>query len=457
MKGPKVVLIGAASAFFGRQTIWSMVKKPALTNGTLALVDCDKKKLGWMQAIAEKAIAATGVPLKLEVTTNRKDVLKKADFVILAFANEGVKLRGVDADISTKHGMTMCSADTVGPGGIMRTLREVPRQNEVLDDVKKLCPNAWVINWVNPTAAMGIAMMRNYPELNTLALCDGPHNPRFDKQICVDAGLAKSRDKVTDAMLSRLKIRSAGVNHFNWITELTYNGKDMIPTLTARLKSASQGEHVAASEKGKIHLTNHIAYQLANAMGYIPKCIWHTQEYLPYFQGHDVSKKDVLTIKKWDIKVRRKWMNDGWTDMREIASGKRLEAFLANTTADHASDIIETMWTGNGKQYYINTRNDGAVTNMTDDAYLELLSTVDMNGVRPLPYGDIPRPLWGFMHRVLDEHELAVEAAVTCDRKTLLKAFLASMVTVSIPDARACMEELLKKEKDYLPKKWQKR
>ncbi|MDE0839474.1 MAG: glycoside hydrolase family 4 [Kiritimatiellae bacterium] len=456
MKGPKVVLIGAGSAFFGRQTIWSMVKKPALTNGTLALVDCDKKKLGWMQAIAEKAIEATGVPLKLEVTTNRKTVLKKADFVILAFANEGVKLRGVDADISTKHGMTMCSADTVGPGGIMRTLREVPRQNEVLDDVKKLCPNAWVINWVNPTAAMGIAMMRNYPELNTLALCDGPHNPRFDKQICVDAGLAKSMDKVTDAMLSRLKIRSAGVNHFNWITELTYNGKDMIPKIVDGLKRASQGEHIAASEKGKIRLTNHIAYQLANAMGYIPKCIWHTQEYLPYFQGHDISKKDVLTIKKWDIKVRRKWMNDCWTDMREIASGKRLEAFLADTTADHASDIIETMWTGNGKQYYINTRNDGAVTNMTDDAYLELLSTVDMNGVRALPYGEIPRPLWGFMHRVLDEHELAVEAAVTCDRKTLLKAFLASMVTVSIPDAKACMEELLKKEKDYLPKKWQK-
>ena len=70
--------------------------------------------------------------------------------------------------------------------------------------------------------------------------------------------------------------------------------------------------------------------------------------------------------------------------------------------------------------------NNGAVTNMTDDSYLELLSTVDMNAVRPLPYGEMPRPLWGYMHRVLDEHELAVEAAVSCDRKTLLQAFLAS-------------------------------
>ena len=103
--------------------------------------------------------------------------------------------------------MIMCSADTVGPGGIMRTLREVPRQNEILSDVKKLCPEAWVINWVNPTAAMGIAMMRHFPELKSLAICDSPHNPNFDRGICVDAGLAKSPELVTDALLSKVKIR----------------------------------------------------------------------------------------------------------------------------------------------------------------------------------------------------------------------------------------------------------
>ncbi len=79
MKGPKVVLIGAASAFFGRQTIWSMVNKPALKNGTLALVDTNTTKLKWMETIARKSIEATSVPLKLEVSTNRKDVLKKAE------------------------------------------------------------------------------------------------------------------------------------------------------------------------------------------------------------------------------------------------------------------------------------------------------------------------------------------------------------------------------------------
>jgi len=115
---------------------------------------------------------------------------------------------------------------------------------------------------------------------------------------------------------------------------------------------------------------------------------------------------------------------------------------------------MEAMWAGLPKSFYINTLNNGAVTNMVDDAYLELKSVVDMHAVRPLPFGEMPRPLWGFVQRVLDEHELAVEAATTYRRKTLLQAFLASMVTVSIPDAEAAMRAMLDAERDYLPKEW---
>ena len=94
---------------------------------------------------------------------------------------------------------------------------------------------------------------------------------------------------------------------------------------------------------------------------------------------------------------------------------------------------------------------------MTDDAFLELPCVVDMDSVRPLPFGPMPRPLLGYLQRVLDEHELAVEAAVTCDRRILRQAFLASMVAVSIPDVDACIKELLRKEREYLPKGWYKK
>jgi len=392
----------------------------------------------------------------LEVATDRRKVLTGADFVTLAFAVEGVKFRGIDAQVSTRHGMTMCSADTIGPGGTFRTLREVPRQNQILRDVEKLCPDAWVINWVNPTAAMGIAMMRHFPRLKTFAICDGPHNPRFDNNLIVRAGLAAKPEGITDALRSRVRIRSGGVNHFNWLVEMSRDGKNLIPRIVERLRQDAQSEQHAAAQAGKRKLTAQISYQLAQALGYPPMCIGHTREYLPFWQGHDTSKKDMLSIKQWDVQVRRQWMRENWADMARLATGRRtMDDFLAKTTPDHASDIIEAMWAGLPKRFYINSPNRGAVANMTDDAYLELPCVVDMNDVRPLPFGQMPRPLLGYLQRVLDEHELAVEAAVTCDRAVLRKALLASMVAVSIPDVEACMAELLRKEKDYLPKAWQ--
>jgi alpha-galactosidase len=184
-------------------------------------------------------------------------------------------------------------------------------------------------------------------------------------------------------------------------------------------------------------------------------CIHHTREYVPFFQGRGVDRKEALKIATWEVEVRRARMRANWKDMRNIASGKRpIADFLLKTGADHATDIVESMWAGLGKKFYINNSNGGAVINMQPDAFLELLSEVSLNEVRPLPYGPMPRPLLGMFQRALDEHELAVEAAVTGDRQTLLTAFVASPLTQSLEDAENLIEELLRRERPYLPAYW---
>lgn len=443
-------MIGAGSAFFGRQTIWSMVAKDALCSGKLALVDTDARKLGWVADIARRAIDARGAPLGLEAETDRRKALKGADFVILAFASEGVKLRGLDAEISARHGMSLCSADTSGPGGIMRTLREVPRQAAILEDVERLCPDAWVANWVNPTAAMGIAMTRRFPRLRSFAVCDLPHNPAFDDGLIVAAGLASSPGAVTDALRSRVRIRSGGVNHFNWLVSMEHDGADVTGDVMRSVRrDAKNSEDRDAGAPSPL-----VRWRLTEALGYVPMCVRHTKEYLPFFQGHDACD-GALRLDMWSAERRMRWMRRCWADMRGLASGKRpIGDFLDGTSADHVSDIIEAMWTGSGRRFYINVRNNGAVTNMAADAYLELPCVIDMNEVRPLPFGPMPRPLLGYMQRVLDEHELAVDAAVSCDRATLRQAFLASMLAVSLPDVDACIGQMLRRQRRFLPDGW---
>ncbi|MNZ74772.1 Maltose-6'-phosphate glucosidase [compost metagenome] len=121
---------------------------------------------------------------------------------------------------------------------------------------------------------------------------------------------------------------------------------------------------------------------------------------------------------------------------------------------DHATDIIESMVGNLGKRFFINTRNNGAVTNMNDDSFLELLSEVSMDGIKPLHVGEMPRGIRGMQELVLDTHELTAEAVVEQSFEKLRRAMLTDPLVSSIHDADMIIKELLEREKDMIPKFW---
>ena len=128
--------------------------------------------------------------------------------------------------------------------------------------------------------------------------------------------------------------------------------------------------------------------------------------------------------------------------------------FLKNRRPDYPTGVIESMWGNLKKEFFINGPNQGAVTNLPDDAFLELRRTIDMNGFQALPYGNMPRGILGLTHQVLDAHELTVEAALSCDRKILLRALCTDPLVNNIGDARNIMNELLEAERSHLPPHW---
>src|SRR5210317_1701194 len=242
MNGPKVVLIGAGSLFFGRQAIWQMTHSEHLQGGTLSLVDVNEAHLARMKALADKVVAHTGVPLKIEASTNARDVLKGADFVVFSFADRSVKFRGLDCEIALKYGVRMCSGDTIGPGGIMRTLREFPKILAYCRDVEELCPDAWVINYINPTAANGIGLRLYAPKLKSFALCDGLHMPHIKKRYAVRAGIIKDAKQWTEAVDAAFDFRIAGPNHFTWLVKAEHAGKDVTGAIAEALREQAAKE-----------------------------------------------------------------------------------------------------------------------------------------------------------------------------------------------------------------------
>lgn len=452
---PKVVVIGAGSLFFGRQSIWQMVHSPSLRNGTLALVDTDASRLGRMKTLAQMVIAHNHSPLKLETSTERLEVLKDADFVILSFADRSVHFRGLDCNISLKYGIRMCSGDTIGPGGIMRTLREFPVIMQVADDIRRLCPQAWVINYINPTAANGMGLQQYAPDLKSFALCDGLHMPHVKRFYARRAGLISSDTEWSPDVDRRFDLRIAGVNHFTWVLKAMVDGVDVMPAIAESIRLASARETTGGDEGAKAVFNESIGYALYKVFGVIPACVGHTKEYVRYWQGLGKTPDSIPPLSIWETEPRYQRHAEMWQQVDDFISGALpIASFDTTFGPDHATDVVEAMVDGLPKPFYINTLNNGAVTNMADDAFLELLCDVDMQGPKPRTAGAMPRGLLGMQMLALDEHYLAVAAAMSCDRALLTRAFCTSPLVNSLADCEALITELLAAERDGLPEGW---
>lgn len=369
---PKVVVIGAGSLFFGRQAIWQMVHSPILNSGTLALVDNQPDRIERMAKLAEMVVAETDVSLKIEAATDWKDVLPGADFVVLSFARDTVYYRGIDCAISEKYGIRMCSGDTIGPGGIFRTMRELPVIMECIRDIEALCPDAWVINYINPSTVNGIALMRYAPQIKSFALCDSLHMPHVKRNNAIRAGIITNPADYTSAIDAAFDMRIAGVNHFTWMLKAEYNGENVMPAIAESIKKLAATEDLGGDKGAKAIHNNRITHKLYEIYGSIPVCVAHTKEYLPFWQGKGILSDDIPPLSIWETEDRYDRHAEMWQQVDNFVTGETpISSYMSTFGPDHATDIIENMVGGLGKPFYINTPNRGAVTNMLDDAFLE--------------------------------------------------------------------------------------
>ncbi len=452
---PKVVVIGAGSLFFGRQSIWQMVNSPYLNNGTLALVDTDAERLDKMVTLARMAVQEAGVPLKVEGSTNRRDLLPGADFVVLSFAKDSVRYRGIDCEVSLKYGIRMCSGDTIGPGGIFRAMRELPVIMNCARDIEELCPDAWVINYINPSTVNGMALSRYAPKLKTFALCDSHHMPLKKALYAAWAGIIEDPAQFTADIDRGFDFRVAGVNHFTWLLKAEYNGKDVMAQIADATRLAAGTESNGGDTGAKAIFNDAITYELYDIFGYIPTCTGHTKEYVRFWQGLGKTKDAIPPLSIWETEDRYKRHEEMWRQVDGFLSGDiPISAYRTTFGPDHATDIIESMVGNLGKRFFINTRNDGAVTNMNDDSFLELLSEVSMEGIKPLHVGEMPRGIRGMQELILDTHELTAEAVVERSFVKLRRAMMTDPLVNSIGDADRIIQELLERERDILPSYW---
>ena len=239
------------------------------------------------------------------------------------------------------------------------------------------------------------------------------------------AGIIDAADEWTAELDAAFDLRIAGVNHFTWMLRGAFAGRDVSAQIADSLRQDPAYQGMDGDKGAKALHNNAIAWQLYEIFSYVPVCVSHTKEYLRFYQGHGVLPDAIPPLKIWETETRYARHEAMWRGVDDYVSGvKPMGDFMTAYGPDHATDVIENMVGGLGRPFYINTQNRGAVGNMADDAFLELLCDLDMDGPQPRPVGDMPRGLRGLQEIVLDTHELTAEAIVKADYRLLRRALM---------------------------------
>jgi alpha-galactosidase len=428
----KIAIIGAGSVVFCKTLLNDMFAASALSGSTYALMDPAMWKLESMKMYANQIIDKNKICATVNITTDRREALKDADYVILMFQIGGLEAYRHDYEIPMRYGVDQCIGDSLGPGGVFRCLRTAPVLMGISKDVEELCPGAYVLNYVNPMGAVCTVAGRA-TSLNMIGLCHG-----VQTTLDLIAGY-------TDADKEEIDYLCAGINHMGWFLKLEKDGKDLYPILRANMEKPEYYKN----EKVRGEVMRHCGYFMTESTG-------HLSEYLPWFRKNKAALDRYCdepdfggatgAYYKFSLMVAEKFEN---TDVLSIESGE-----LEPRSKEYCSHIIEAIETGVPFRFNGNVKNNGFITNLPYDATVEVPVYADKEGFHPFTVGNLPIHLAILNQSNLSVQSLAAEAAVSGDPELAFWAVAMDPLTsavLTLKEIRDMVHEMLEAETEWLP------
>jgi alpha-galactosidase len=427
----KVAIIGAGSIVFCKTLMLDIMATPGLEGTEFALMAPSTRRTSQVEAFANRVIAANGLPAKVSVTTDRREALKDADYVISTFQIGGVKGFEYDYKIPMKHGVDQCIGDTLGPGGIFRALRSIPVTLDMAYEMEEVCPNALLLNYVNPMAMICWAL--GTTKVQFVGLCHG---------------VQTTMDLISgyvDVPKDEIDFLCAGINHMGWFLKLEHNGRDLYPLLRERFE---QPEYYV-NEKVRGEVLRHFGYFMTESTG-------HLSEYLPYFRKNQKALDlycdepafggETGAYYNFCAYVADKYENE------DLLANE--PATLPSRSIEYGSYVIEAMETGKTFKLNGNVRNEGMITNLPADCCAEGPIYVDALGLHKTIVGDLPSQCAALNLTNINVQRLTVEAAMSGDPEMIVQACAMDPLTsasLTLKEIRDMAIEMLEAEKQWLP------
>ncbi|MGO4570303.1 alpha-glucosidase/alpha-galactosidase [Rhizobium sp. 2YAF20] len=440
---PKITFIGAGSTVFMKNIIGDVLQRPALSGARIALMDLNPQRLEESAVVARKLASTLGASATVETFSDQRRALDKADFVVVAFQIGGYEPCTVtDFEVPKRYGLRQTIADTLGVGGIMRGLRTVPHLWKICEDMRAVCPNAIMLQYVNPMAINTWAISQKYPDIRQVGLC---HSVQ---------GTAMELADDLDLPYEEIRYRAAGINHMAFYLEFEHRQpdgsyRDLYPDLVAGYR---QGR--APKPGWNPRCPNKVRYEMLTRLGYfVTESSEHFAEYTPYFikEGRDdLIEKFAIPLDEYPkrcIEQIARWKSQA----DEYASAATIEV---KPSKEYASSIINSVWTGEPSVIYGNVRNNGCITSLPDDCAAEVPCLVDASGIQPTVVGALPPQLTALIRTNINVQELTVAALMSENPEHIYHAAMMDPHTAAELDLDqiwSLTDDLLRAHRQWLP------
>jgi alpha-galactosidase len=444
----QITIIGGGSYQWTPELLADLLSTESLHGAHIVLEDIDPAPLDKMEGLARKVDEALGAGATIATTTDQKRALDGADFVIVTISTGGFDSMAIDLDIPTRYGIRQSVGDTVGPGGINRSLRNIPVLVGVAEDMAVVCPDAWLLNITNPMTCLTRSICRQ-TDVKAVGLCHEVGNWTLDLAIAV----GKPHEAVAPTV--------AGVNHFPVVTSLEVDGADGFALLADMVEEAGGLAALAphpgrpkAEEMSRLDFVQRHALKLTllDMWGAFPAAgDRHIAEFLPWVLTEESGWGAEYNIELTSI-ARRQEHQDGYiADVDAWLGGtKTLQTWQSG---ELPALVIDSLVTGRRRDLPVNIPNAGQVPDVPADSVVESICIVDGDGIRGRDVAPLPPPYAELVRRHAAVAEMTVEAALDGDRALAEAAFVLDPLAGrgDLGQTEAMIEELLTATADWLP------
>lgn len=428
----KIVTIGGGSSYTPELMEGFIKRYEELPIREIWLVDIEdgREKVEIVGSLAQRMWDATPYDVKVHVSLDRREALKEADFVTTQFRVGLLDARIKDERIPLLHGML--GQETNGAGGIFKAFRTIPVIREIVEDMKELCPDAWLINFTNPSGMITEAVIKQFGWKKCIGLCNVPTISMM------------AEPKVLGMKPEELNYQFAGLNHFHWHKVSDSKGNDLTPELIEHINEENGGtpKNIYQAE---------FPLPLLKSMNLLP-CGYHRYYYIQKeMLDHSVEEFNRCGTRSEVMKQTEAELFEIYKDPSLHEKPIQLEKRGGAYYSDAACECISAVYNDKRIQMVVSTENKGAIPCLLKDSIVEVTSVISARGAQPVAWGKMEPAQKGWLQLMKAMEECTINAALSGDYGQALEAFTINPLVENGAEAKKVLDELFVAHEKYLP------